>query len=126
MRPRILATTPVFVVSDVARSLAWYCDKLGFREPAMWGGDPPEFGMCNRDDLDLMVSCAETPAHIRPNGPNKVWDLCILVEDVAAEQRALESAGVRIERGPEKTFYDMIEIEIVDPDGYRICFGQNL
>src|SRR5262249_52027448 len=115
MRPRILGTAPLFVVADVPRSLAFYCDKLGFREPAMWG-EPPESGMINRDHFDLMLSCAETPAHIRPNGPNRVWDMYLRVDDVAAEQRALEAAGVRIDRGPEKTFYDMIEIEVLDLD----------
>lgn len=26
----------------------------------------------------------------------------------------------------EQTFYDMIEIEVLDPDGHRICFGQDI
>ena len=52
MRPKVLATTPLFVVADVPRSLA--------------------FGMANRDDFDMRLSCAETPAHIRPNGGQNV------------------------------------------------------
>ena len=26
-------------------------------------------------------------------------------------------------RGPERMFYGLVEFEIVDPDGYRICVG---
>jgi hypothetical protein len=45
--------------------------------------------------------------------------------DLAAEKAALERAGVAIARQPERTVYDMVEMEVLDPDGYRICYGQD-
>jgi catechol 2,3-dioxygenase-like lactoylglutathione lyase family enzyme len=123
-RPRLITTTPLFVVADLRRSLAFYCDRLGFGDAGVWG-EPPCFAMCHRDGFELMLSLAENPAHIRPNGPNGLWDLYVRVPSLEAEAAALAAAGVPLVRQPEKTVYEMIEMEILDPDGYRICFGQN-
>ena len=123
--PKVLSTAMVFVVSDLQRSVDFYCQKLGFCEPALWG-DPPCFAIMNRDSFDLMLSLAESKADIHPNGPKHIWDLAIRVINLEAEIAALRSAGVALDRGPTKTEYCMVEIEVVDPDGYRICLGQNL
>jgi catechol 2,3-dioxygenase-like lactoylglutathione lyase family enzyme len=123
-RSTVTGTTPCFIVSDLQRSLDFY-QKLGFREPALWG-EPACFAMLNRDLFDLMLSLAEPDVGLRPNGPDKVWDLYVRVEDVREEMAALVEAGVEVVRGPEATAYDMLEIEVLDPDGHRVCFGQEL
>jgi catechol 2,3-dioxygenase-like lactoylglutathione lyase family enzyme len=125
MRPKVLRTTPLLIVSDLHRSLDFYCHKLGFVEPAVWG-DPPSFAMINRDLFDLMLHLAETPDQVRPNGVHHEWDLYVVVEDLAAEMQALRTAGVAFDYRPEKTSYGTIEMEVVDPDGHRICFGQEV
>src|SRR5439155_20433097 len=121
----LLSTSPVFVVADLQRSVDFYCRVLGFGEPGIWG-EPPCFAMVNRNLFDLMLSLATSPEQVRPNGPNGVWDMYLKVDDITAEQRAIQAAGVKLERGPEKTFYSIIEIEILDPDRYRICLGQEV
>ena len=63
---------------------------------------------------------------MRPNGPKGIWGVAVRVGDIANEMAALSAAGVRIDRRPRETFYEMREIEVVDPDGYRWCFGQDL
>lgn len=122
-RPKVLSTTPLFVVADLQRAIDFYTQKLGFTDPSAWG-EPPCFGMLNRDGFDLMFSVAEAPDHVRPNGPDGVWDAYIRVTDLAAETAALRMAGVAVAKGPTETFYGMTEIEVIDPDGYRICFCQ--
>ena len=62
----------------------------------------------------------------RPNGPSGVWDMYVRVDDVAAELWALAAAGVAIDKGPTDLFYQMREIEVLDPDGHRICFAQDI
>ncbi|MEK6372675.1 MAG: VOC family protein [Acidobacteriota bacterium] len=118
-RPKAIAITPLFIVSDLQRAIDFY-GKLGFQEPGVWG-DPPCFAMVHRNDAELMLSLGEP----RPNG-NGVWDMYLRVADVGAEMAALKDAGVPIDRGPTSTEYDMKEIEVVDPDGFRICFGQDV
>lgn len=125
MRPRVLAVTTLFIVSDLKRSLEFYCGKLGFREPAVWG-DPPCFALMNRDLFDLMLSRAESPEQIRPNGAHGLWDLYIKVTDLATEMASVEAVGIQVRYRPDKTEYGMIEFDLVDHDGYQICFGQDV
>lgn len=124
-RPRILTTTPLLVVSDLQRSIDFYCQKLAFGAPSVHG-DPPCFAMVHRHQFELMLKKAEKPEHVHPNGPNQVWDIYIRIDDVPAEAAALQSLGVPLARGPATAFYDMLEFEVLDPDGYRICFGQDV
>ena len=124
-RPKVTSTSPLFVVSDLERSIDFYCGKLGFREPSIWG-EPPCFAMINRDRFEIMLSLAEDAAHVRPNGPQRIWDVYINVADLDAELMALKEAGVPLDLEAHTTEYDMIEAEVVDPDGYRICFAQSL
>ena len=115
--------TPLFVVSDLQRSIDFHA-RLGFGEPSVWG-EPPCFAMINRDGLELMLSLAEGEAAPRPNG-HGVWDVYVAVADLDAEIASLNEAGVAIDRGPTITEYQMKEIEVVDPDGFRICLAQNV
>ncbi|HEX9104308.1 MAG TPA: VOC family protein [Polyangia bacterium] len=117
-RPRLLATTTVLVVAELRRSLDFY-GRLGFVEPATFG-DPPTFAMMNRDGFDLMLSCGT------PRPATDAWALQLRIADLVAEEGALRAAGVAIDRGPVTTFYAMYELEVVDPDGYRICFAQDV
>jgi catechol 2,3-dioxygenase-like lactoylglutathione lyase family enzyme len=123
-RGPLLATSAVLVVSHLQRAIDFYA-KLGFVEPATWG-DPPTFGMMNRDGFDVMLSCSESGATLPVNASHGAWDLHLRIADVTAEEQALRAAGVAIDKGPTTTFYGMIEIEVLDPDGHRICFGQDV
>ena len=123
-RPKVLTTTPLLVVSDLQRSIDFY-GRLGFGEPGIWG-EPPCFAMINRDGLELMLSLTEGAAKPQPNGPHGVWDMYIRIADLDAELAALSQSGVAIDRGPVTTMYDMREIDVIDPDGYRICVAQNV
>ena len=122
-RARVLSTTTLLIVTDLPRSLAFY-DKLGFGKPSLHG-EPPCFAMLCRDGFELMLSAGEgqTP---RPNGASGVWDMYVRVDDVARELWALAAAGVAVDKEPTDTFYQMREIEVVDPDGHRVCFGQDI
>ena len=122
-RPKARTSAPYFIVSDLQRAIDFYA-RLGFVEPAVWG-EPPCFGMMNRDGLDIMLSLTEGDAVPRPNGHGQ-WDMYLTVDDLDAEIAALKAANVTIDRGPRTTEYRMNEIEVVDPDGFRICIAQNV
>ena len=124
-RPRVISTAPLLVVSHLQRSIIFYCTKLGFRDPNAWG-EPPCFAMMHRDGFDLMLSVAEKPEYVGPHGRFGVWDMYLKVTDIEAEVAALTERGVPLERGPTKAFYEIIEIEVLDPDGHRICIGQEV
>lgn len=123
-RARVIATSPLLIVADLPRSLAFYA-KLGFDEPNVYG-DPPCFAMLARDGFELMLSVGEGACAPRPNGPSGVWDVYIRVDDIAAELQALTAAGVAIDKGPTDAFYRMREVEVLDPDGHRLCIAQDI
>lgn len=123
-RPKAINITPLLVVSNLQQSIDFY-QKLAFVEPGVWG-DPPCFAMMHRDECELMLSLGEGDAGPRPNG-NGVLDMYLRVADVDAETAALKDAGVAILRGPiTMTEYQMREIEVLDPDGFRICLAQDV
>lgn len=124
-RTRLRATTPLLVVANLQRSIDFYANKLGFVDPSVHG-EPPCFAMLNRDGFDLMLSLAESPDLVRPNGPSGVWDIYLSVADIADEIAALAAAGITIDKGPTDMFYQMREIEVIDPDGYRLCLAQDI
>ena len=121
---KIYTTTPLFVVADMQRSLDFY-SKLGFTERSLWG-EPTCFAMVRRGGFEIMLSLAESPDGVCPNGNSGIWDMYIRLADVAAEIAALAEAEVPLARGPEDAFYQMREIDILDPDGYRICLAQDV
>jgi catechol 2,3-dioxygenase-like lactoylglutathione lyase family enzyme len=123
-RGRLRAMNPVLMVDDLQRSLDFYLGPAGFAEPAVHG-EPPCFAMMSRDGCELMLSLRGPEGTGKPNGDG-TWDLYLRVADLESETASLRAAGVSIVKGPTDTFYDMREIEILDPDGYRICFGQDI
>lgn len=124
-RSRVRGLTPLLVVSDFPRALDFYQRALGFVEPSVWG-EPPCFAMLNRDGFELMLSLAEKEGDVRPNGPTGRWDCYLRVDDVAAEIAALAAAGVPLASGPTDTFYQMREVEVLDPDGHRVCLAEDV
>jgi catechol 2,3-dioxygenase-like lactoylglutathione lyase family enzyme len=123
-RPAVRLITPCVIVSHLQRTIDFYVGQLGFTDSETWG-EPPCFAMMHRNQHDLMFSLAESEAQPRPNG-HGVWDMFIKVSDAKAELAVLEAAGVSIARGLTTTAYHMLEIDVLDPDGYRICFGSDL
>jgi len=115
----------VLVVADVKRSVDFYRRTLGFATASIHG-DPPYFAILSRGRFDLMLSLAEKPGHVHPHGPDGVWDVYLSVSDVSAEATAIQKEGARLDKGPTDTAYAMREIEVVDPDGHRICLGQRV
>ncbi len=124
-RGRVFATTPLFMVADLNRSVRFYCEVLGFHNPGYWG-EPPCFAIVNRDNFDLMLKLAASPDQIRPQGMFSEWDLHIRVSDVESERECITARGVKLASEMCVTEYGMKEIEVLDPDGYRICLGQDL
>ena len=121
---KVLGSTPVLVVSDIHRAADFYVRVLGYQEPAFYG-QPPRFAMMHRDEHDLMLELPRGDGRVQPHGAFDVWDLHLRVADLDAEKRAIEAAGWKC-GDVETTEYDMREIIVFDPDGHRICLGQDL
>ncbi|NNF08025.1 MAG: VOC family protein [Candidatus Eisenbacteria bacterium] len=113
--------TPVLRSADYARSRKFYTEQLGFNVVEE-GGDPARFGILERDRAVIFIDSW----HDGPGAKQKGWNAYFHLENLKAFHSELTAAGAPIVRDPEKTNYGMLEMEVMDPDGNVICFGQEL
>ena len=118
---KVLAAFPKLLVRDVPASLRFYEEVLGFDCAATFG-DPPAFAIVERDGLGI---------HLKQGLPrprrdeSEAWDVYLEIADLDAFVLELRERGARILRGPAVQEYGMTELDVVDPDGYIICFAED-
>ena len=121
--------TPNLVVADVARSLAWYRDVLGF-EAVMTVPDaaPFAFAMVKSGGVELMLNSAESAtseyAAFKGQRIGGTLTLFMDVADIQTVHAALKDR-VTIVMPLEKKWYGVTEFAFTDPDGYIITFAEN-
>jgi len=125
--PEAWRVAPVLVVRDVGQSIAYYRDTLGFDVIGTFG-EPPEVAFVGRAGIQLMLQDAEgkpTPGSNR-GYKSVAWDAHVWVEDVESLHADFVARGATIVKPPTATFYGAREIEVADPDGHVLCFGQQM
>ncbi len=103
-------------VRDVARSIAFYAETLGFRVRAE-RGDPVDFALLERDAVALSLVKAKAPA---------VADFAccyVYVSDVDAVFGDCERAGATIATPLTRHPWGNKDFVLRDPDGHRIAIG---
>lgn len=122
-QPDMIRSAAVIQVSDVIASEAYYREKLGFDAGNFWG-DPPCFCITGRGTVTLFLDQSREAGKSVP--ANQYWAAYIYVDDVDAYHAELVERGVETLRGPETMEYGCREIDVKDPDGHIIAFGQDL
>jgi uncharacterized glyoxalase superfamily protein PhnB len=116
--------SPEFRVADVGRAAAWYRHVLGFPEVSTWG-EPPVYAIARRDGVIIHLS-ALPEGHV-PRGNRDagcVWDAYIECTGVDGHCAEIRKRGATILREPETRVYEMREFDLLDLDGYVLCFGE--
>ena len=108
---------PVLRAADYPRARAFWTEVLGFAV-AEEGGDPARFGIFKKGAATVFVDAW----HGADDTPSPAWRAYFHVEDVDGLAAALEWSDVE---GPETKPYGMRELVVIDPDGNRLCFGQD-
>jgi len=111
---------PVLDCSDIAVSLAFWRDKLGF-DGGTWG-DPPTFAIVQRGTVT--VGLARRPKDEIAVSRNMAAYL--YVKDVDALYAEYQAAGVSLPCPPETQPYNCREFIVAVHDGHIIYFGQAL
>lgn len=121
----IAQAIPVFRVTDVGRTLAWYRDILGFTGDTFPDKPPYEFAILRHGPVEIMLRRGVPPS--RPKRRQYDWDVYLRLEDARFRNAfaQLKARGV-VTRRLEKMFYGQAEFEITDPDGYVLCVAQKL
>lgn len=121
---------PLLEVYDMAMSVNFYCNLLGFKVRTV---DNPQKSPHNdwvwleRDSIHLMLNTAYEAKH-RPAQPDAKrvaahHDVCLYfgAPDVDAVYAYLQEKGIKAEE-PKVAPYGMKQLYLRDPDGYGICF----
>lgn len=123
------SVAPYFTVPDVVASANHYRDVLGFRYDRFWG-EPPCFCMVQRNGILIMLSQFEGMSPARPNAAidphGDAWDAYVWVEDADALLADFRASGAKIAREICDQPYGCRDFDVLDLDGYRLCFGQDL
>ena len=116
---------PVLRVADVARSIEWYRQWLGFAGDQFPAQPPHEFAILRNGSAEIMLRCGSPPA--RSGSKQYDWDVYLRLENVPFRElyALLQTRGI-VTRRLERMFYGLAEFEITDPDGYMLCLSQAL
>lgn len=115
--PEVTGAATVFTVSDVAASLAYYRDVLGFGVAFEYGA-PLYYACLCREAADLHLIAAGATA--RAAGQSA---MCVFVSDVDALHDAVVARGAVVSVALGTREYGMRDFNVVDPDGNQITFG---
>jgi uncharacterized glyoxalase superfamily protein PhnB len=122
---QIFQAVPVLQVDDVAKSILWYCNMLGFVADPFPAEPPYAFAILRHGETEVMLQRAREPQSRSPTRYR--WDVYLRLQGEQLPKLcvALEPTGC-VQRTIERMPYGMCEMEIVDPDGYVICLAEPL
>jgi predicted enzyme related to lactoylglutathione lyase len=120
---------PYFLVPDVVSAAHFYRDILGFAFDRFWG-EPPSFCMVKRGGVVVMLAQVDDRNLVRPNNlaerEGGAWDAYLWVPNADALHAEFLAKGAIIARGLCDQPYGCRDFDVLDCNGYRLCFGQDL
>ena len=117
----------VLLVEDVARSLEYYRDKLGF-DISHYEKLPEHYGYASRDHCHVHFARFDG-VKPRPNAevaPPDMFDIYFWVEDPDAFHAEVGERGADVIQRPVDQGYGLRDLRVRDPDGYILAFGKIL
>lgn len=111
----------MLAVNDLKRSVAFYCENLGFKVDFETEG----WSFLSRDEMKLMLGhCPdETPAsEIRDHS----WFAYVSAEGIDSLYQEWKSKGVEFIQHIANKPWGKREFGILTPDGHRIIFGEDI
>jgi len=123
--PEISGISPFFIVQDIAASLSFYRDRLGF--DIMFEGPANDvfFGIVRRGGAMIMlkdVGVDPLPNYRRE--PSARWDAYLDVPDPDALAAEFSSRNVEFSQPLKDTHDGLRGFELKDADGYVLFFGR--
>jgi len=125
-RPQIGAISPLFIVSDVDQTVAFYRDKLGFETRHREPDQDPFFAIIGRDAAQILIK-ADKDVSPLPNPsrhPYMRWDAFVYTPDPDALTAEFSDRGAAFSAPLTDTHDGLRGFEISDPDGYVLFFGR--
>ena len=121
----IEGVVPVFRVANVALSVTWYGDVLGFSGDAVGPPDDPSFAILRRDGFELMLQKVRAGVG-EPRSASKTgggWDAYVRIYDADALWEDVRAKVPHVGR-IVTTEYGCREFVVTDPDGHVLVLGE--
>lgn len=119
----LASMVPMVCVADVSRSVAFYQQAFGFKVMNTYEVEGQlNWVFLQSDTVDLMLVSAEAPFGDRIHRDVILYFYPLNIEALHA---SLQQKGFDVGE-LSTTFYGMKEFRLEDPDGYELCFGQEV
>ena len=114
---------PILTVKNVAANIKFYRDGLGFALAGTWDdkNGTPNFAIVVFDGITIGLT-----KDAKAKGSGEHWAGYFYVTDIAAFVDHVEGQGLKLSRRVKDQDYGCRDCELLDPDGNRLCFGQDL
>ena len=121
------AIMPLFIVSDLGESVAFYCDVLGFKLRASLPDQDPFFAIVGRDGVGIMLKHVSPEVTPLPNWQRHEWakwDAFVSTPDPESLASECQGRGGGVVLDVRDTEDGLRGFEIADVDGYVLFFGR--
>ena len=116
---------PQFFTTNMAATLAFYRDKLGFDCLGTWL-DPPDYAIVARDGHRIHFRFANPPTPSPDKYADELLDAYLFIENADALYAEYSARGVEFTRALGDTPWSSREFVVKDCDGRLLAFGANL
>ena len=128
-RSAIKEIAPFFIVENLAASVDFYNQKLGFETDLLAPEDDPFIGIVCRDNVRIILKHITDSIHPVPNHTRHEWakwDAFIWVSDPEALFAEYQSRGLAFHEPLTDTDDGLRAFELKEYNGYVLCFGKPL
>jgi catechol 2,3-dioxygenase-like lactoylglutathione lyase family enzyme len=128
-RGMLNSITPFFIVDNLNETLDFYQSKLGFKLLYKGGGDEQcddFWAFVGRDQIMISFKVITPEIHPQPNHSRHEWarwDAYVNTSDPDSLYAEFQSQHVPMHRELDNTSDGLRAFEIVDNNGYVLCFG---
>jgi catechol 2,3-dioxygenase-like lactoylglutathione lyase family enzyme len=121
--PEILRVHPQVFVTDLARAVAFYRDRLGFAVAYLYG-EPPFYGLVERGGAGLNLRHVDaSPFHAGVREREDLLAATLVVRNLKALFVAYKEAGVAFHQPYREQPWGAHDFIVADPDGNLIHFA---
>lgn len=119
---RVTGIAPQFLVDDLDRAIAYYCDKLGFELDFKYQSF---YASVTRDGFAIHLKHGPRLAADREHRKqNEHLDAYISVSGIRDLFSELEKRGAQIIKPLEARPWACLDFYVEDPDGHILCFSE--
>ena len=121
MNPLLSHAATILPVSDVAASIVFYVNKLGFDLTFTWQ-EPPAYAVVKNGEIGIHLSLKSDNYQVSQEHVH----IAIFAHDVDAVYEQCKKNGVNIHAEIGDRDYGMRDFDITDPDGHIIGISQEI